>query len=39
VAMEVFGHINFALEDPSPMFEIILGDLASLVGLHYPLRP
>jgi len=39
VAMEVFGHINFALEDPSPMFEIILGDLASLVGLRYPVRP
>jgi AcrR family transcriptional regulator len=38
VAMEVFGHINFALEDPAPMFEIILGDLASLVGLRYPLR-
>ena len=39
VAMEVFGHINFALEDPAPMFEIILGDLASLVGLRYPIRP
>lgn len=37
VAMEVFGHINFALPDPAPMFEITLGDLASLVGLRYPL--
>ena len=37
VAMEVFGHINFALPDPGPMFEITLGDLASLVGLRYPL--
>jgi AcrR family transcriptional regulator len=37
VAMEVFGHLRFALEDPAPMFEIILGDLATLVGLRYPL--
>ena len=37
VAMEVFGHMRFALEDPAPMFEITLGDLASLVGLRYPL--
>jgi len=39
VAMEVFGHIRFALADAAPMFEITLGDLASLVGLRYPLRP
>jgi AcrR family transcriptional regulator len=39
VAMEVFGHIKFALEDATPMFEITLGDLASLVGLTYPVRP
>ena len=38
VAMEVFGHIRFALEDPAPMFELTLGDLAALVGLRYP-RP
>jgi AcrR family transcriptional regulator len=38
VAMEVFGHMRFALEDPAPMFEITLGDLAALVGLRYPLR-
>jgi len=37
VAMEVFGHLRFALEDAAPMFEIILGDLARLVGLEYPL--
>jgi AcrR family transcriptional regulator len=37
VAMEVFGHIGFALEDAAPMFEFTLGDLASLVGLRYPL--
>ena len=40
VAMEVFGHIRFALEDAAPMFEMTLGDLAALVGLSYPLpRP
>ena len=37
VAMEVFGHLGFALEDPAPMFELTLGDLARLVGLVYPL--
>jgi len=37
VSMEVFGHINFALPDAAPMFEITLADLASLVGLRYPL--
>jgi AcrR family transcriptional regulator len=39
VSMEVFGHLRFALEDPAPMFEITLGDLATLVGLRYPLQP
>lgn len=37
VAMEVFGHLGFALDDPAPMFEFTLGDLAGLVGLDYPL--
>ena len=37
VAMEVFGHLRFALEDPAPMFEFTLGELAALVGLQYPL--
>jgi hypothetical protein len=36
VAMEVFGHMGFALEDAAPMFEFTLGDLAGLVGLRYP---
>jgi AcrR family transcriptional regulator len=35
VAMEVFGHLRFALEDPAPMFELTLADLAALVGLRY----
>ena len=38
VAMEVFGHMRFALEDPAPMFELTLGDLAALVGLRYLAR-
>jgi AcrR family transcriptional regulator len=37
VSMEVFGHIRFALQDAAPMFEFTLADLASLVGLRYPL--
>jgi AcrR family transcriptional regulator len=38
VAMVVFGHMKFALEDGAPMFEFTLGDLATLVGLRYPLN-
>ncbi len=38
VAMEVFGHMSFALEDAAPMFELTLSDLATLVGLRYPQR-
>jgi hypothetical protein len=37
VSMEVFGHLGFALDDPAPMFELTLTDLARLVGLEYPL--
>ena len=36
VAMEIFGHLGFALDDPAPMFEFTLADLARLVGLEYP---
>jgi AcrR family transcriptional regulator len=38
VALEVFGHLNFALENPEPLFEYVLSDLAKLVGLSYPLE-
>jgi AcrR family transcriptional regulator len=38
VSMEVFGHLRFAIDDPAPMFEYTLGDLARLVGLEYPFR-
>ena len=36
VSMEVFGHLGFALDDPAPMFEYTVADLARLVGLDYP---
>jgi AcrR family transcriptional regulator len=37
VSLEAFGHLKFALDDPSPMFELMLADLASMLGLQYPL--
>jgi AcrR family transcriptional regulator len=37
VSLEAFGHLKFALDDPSPMFELMLADLASMLGLRYPL--
>ncbi len=37
VSLEAFGHLKFALDDPSPMFELMLADLAAMVGLQYPL--
>jgi AcrR family transcriptional regulator len=39
VAMEVFGHLGFAFDDPSAMFEFTLTDIAALVGLCYPMPP
>jgi AcrR family transcriptional regulator len=39
VSMEVFGHLGFALDDPGPIFEITLSELARLVGLEYPPPP
>jgi hypothetical protein len=36
VTLEVFGHLHFALDDPAPMFEITLSELAGMVGLQYP---
>jgi len=37
LAMEVFGHLDFALEDSAPMFELTLSELAAKCGLIYPL--
>jgi AcrR family transcriptional regulator len=36
VAMEVFGHLRFALPDPEPMFEAELHDLAVKLGFANP---
>lgn len=37
VTLEVFGHMRFALDDPAQMFELMLADLAAMIGLRYPL--
>jgi AcrR family transcriptional regulator len=39
VTLEAFGHLRFALDDASPMFEDMLAELAAELGLTYPLRP
>jgi len=36
VSLEVFGHLHFALDDASALFEYTLTELAGLVGLEYP---
>jgi AcrR family transcriptional regulator len=33
VAMEIFGHLKFALDDAEPMFEAELRDLAEILGI------
>jgi len=35
VSMEVFGHLGFALDDPAPMFDLTLAELAADLGLEY----
>lgn len=39
VGLEVFGHLSFALDDASPMFDYFLADTAPLLGLEYPPPP
>src|SRR5512139_3827821 len=34
VSLEVFGHLDFALDDPAPMFDRTLIDLAAMIGLE-----
>jgi AcrR family transcriptional regulator len=36
VALEVFGHLGFALDDAEPMFEMMLADTAPILGLDFP---
>lgn len=37
VCLEVFDQLRFALEDASPMFELVIADLAAMVGISLPL--
>lgn len=37
VSLEVFGHLRFALDDAAPLFELMLADLAAMIGLEPPL--
>lgn len=39
ICLEVFGHLAFALPDPEPMFEDMLRDLGSRLGLGADYRP
>jgi AcrR family transcriptional regulator len=36
VSLEVFGHLKFALDQAAPMFELMMTDMAAMVGLVYP---
>ncbi|MFG2005921.1 TetR/AcrR family transcriptional regulator [Spirillospora sp. NPDC048911] len=35
VSLEVFGHLDFALNDPEPIFELMLVDISRVLGLTY----
>ncbi|MBA9007549.1 TetR/AcrR family transcriptional regulator [Thermomonospora cellulosilytica] len=35
VSLEVLGHLSFALDDPEPLFELMLTELAAELGLEY----
>lgn len=35
VSLEVMGHLSFALDDPAPLFELMLAEMASRLGLVY----
>ena len=36
VTLEVFHHLRFALDDPAPMFDYTLAEMATELGLKYP---
>ncbi|MFA1540726.1 TetR/AcrR family transcriptional regulator [Actinomadura monticuli] len=38
VSLEVFGHLEFALTDAEPMFELMLAEIAPQIGLTYTRR-
>ncbi|GGV12428.1 TetR family transcriptional regulator [Actinomadura cremea] len=35
VSLEVFGHLEFALDEPEPMFELMLAELTGILNLPY----
>jgi AcrR family transcriptional regulator len=35
VSLEVFGHLQFALDDAAPMFELMLAEISPQIGLAY----
>jgi len=35
VSLEVLGHLRFALDNPAPLFELMLAELAPQLGLRY----
>ncbi|REE98721.1 TetR/AcrR family transcriptional regulator [Thermomonospora umbrina] len=35
VSLEVMGHLDFALDDPEPLFELLLSEMSASVGLVY----
>ena len=39
VGLEISGQLRFALDDAAPMFELVLNDLAQMVGLNYRVPP
>ena len=39
VGLEISGQLRFALDDAAPMFELVLADLALMVGLNYQVPP
>jgi len=36
VTLEAFDHLRFALDDPAPMFDYTLAEMATQLGLKYP---
>jgi AcrR family transcriptional regulator len=39
VTLEAFDHLRFALDDPAPMFDYTLAEMAAQLGLEYPPQP
>ncbi|GAA4240819.1 TetR/AcrR family transcriptional regulator [Actinomadura meridiana] len=39
VSLDVFGHLDFALDDAEPMFELMLAEVGAVLGLTYTPPP